>query len=116
MPLAIYKVPNGKLLKIFLETENDKIADLKITGDFFLYPEEKITLLEDALKNEPLDAETLKLKLENLIQHENLELFGLDAESIVTTILMAAEKPADQPTNQSTNQSTDQPADNPTSQ
>ena len=50
---SIYKVPNGKLLKIFLEfnEKNNSIESIKITGDFFAYPEETIEIMENKLKN-----------------------------------------------------------------
>ena len=39
---SIYKVPNGKLLKIFLDYDKktQSINYINITGDFFAYPEE----------------------------------------------------------------------------
>ena len=90
MPLqAIYKVPDGKLLKIFLEKEADTIQDIKITGDFFLHPEEKISALEDAIRGLKLDENTLRQKLKATVQNEGIELFGVDVESIVTAIFMA---------------------------
>lgn len=89
MQQAIYKVPEGKLLKIFLEEEDGKIANIKITGDFFMHPEEKITVLEDAVHGEVLEEEILREKLKNCINAESIELFGADAESIAKTILMA---------------------------
>lgn len=86
---AIYKVPNGKLLKVFLAIEEDTIIDIKITGDFFLHPEEKITILEDALNGASLDKENLQKIIEATIADEEIELFGVDPESIVKTILAA---------------------------
>lgn len=95
MQQLIYKVPNGKLLKIFITLEEDApsgvqiIQDIKITGDFFMHPEEKIVLLENVLKGEPWDGPNLTEKLNELISREKIELFGVDAESIVATILTA---------------------------
>ena len=43
---SVYKIPEGKLVKIGLETVDDKIKKIKITGDFFLYPEEMAKLLK----------------------------------------------------------------------
>lgn len=90
MQQAIYKVPEGKLLKVFLEQENKTIKEIKITGDFFIYPEEKISLLEESLLNESLEEDKLAKKLQTVVQQENLELFGVDAVSIAKTIIMAA--------------------------
>ena len=33
----IYKVPDGKLLKVFAEIEEGRFSKLSITGDFFLH-------------------------------------------------------------------------------
>ncbi|HBU06798.1 MAG TPA: hypothetical protein DEB09_01815 [Candidatus Magasanikbacteria bacterium] len=90
MQQAIYKVPNGKLLKIFLEQETGKITTVKITGDFFIYPEEKIVLLEQALLGEDLSEEKIAEKLKSVVEKENLELFGVDCESIAKVVIMAS--------------------------
>ncbi len=45
-----YKVPNGKMFRIDYELYNDEINKCKITGDFFLYPEEEIFGLEKCFK------------------------------------------------------------------
>jgi lipoate---protein ligase len=42
------KVPGGKLLRIKVDYDN-VINSVKITGDFFLHPEESITEIENAL-------------------------------------------------------------------
>ena len=48
---SVYKIPEGKLVKIELETTDNKIKKIKITGDFFLYPEEIISKLEKSLED-----------------------------------------------------------------
>ncbi|MFP4523831.1 MAG: lipoate protein ligase C-terminal domain-containing protein [Candidatus Woesearchaeota archaeon] len=45
-----HKVPGGKLLRLEVDLERDVIRSIRITGDFFMYPEPAITLLEEALK------------------------------------------------------------------
>ncbi|MFA5996003.1 MAG: lipoate protein ligase C-terminal domain-containing protein [Patescibacteria group bacterium] len=87
---AVYKIPNGKLLKIFLELDNNIIKNIKITGDFFIYPEEAIMSIEQALLQIPIIQERLKQKIQAVISAQQLELFGVDIESIVKTILLAA--------------------------
>jgi len=90
MKQAIYKVPDGKLLKIFLEEENGKIKNVKITGDFFMHPEEKITVLEEALRGADLNEQELQQKLKNCLETESIELFGADAGSMAKTVILAA--------------------------
>lgn len=95
MKKAIYKVPNGKLLKIFIDDigpERDrKIHGIKITGDFFTYPEENIEKLEQALTGKTLDQTILKETIDDFLKNTGTEFFGLDTESIVQTILAAQE-------------------------
>ena len=46
---AINKVAGGKLIKVSLGVEDGRIVDIKVTGDFFMHPEEKIEELENTL-------------------------------------------------------------------
>jgi len=43
------KVPGGKLVCIDVEGTEGKISSIRISGDFFLHPEETIEKIEDAL-------------------------------------------------------------------
>lgn len=89
MKKAIYKVPNGKLLKIFLEDSAGKISSIKITGDFFLYPEENLEKLENYLIGAVLKKEELSAKIEEFLKTAPTTFFGLDTESLIFTILNA---------------------------
>lgn len=93
MKKAIYKVPNGKLLKVFLDEADGKIKDIKITGDFFTHPEENIEKLEKFLKDADLTAETLGRKIRDFFAQNPTELFGVDEASIASTILQAHSQP-----------------------
>ena len=87
---SVYKVPNGKLLKISLiyDKKNHTIDQISIMGDFFAYPEEAVETLENSLKNIHLDKGSLLEKINNVIDENNFEFIGLDAEGLVTGILM----------------------------
>lgn len=89
MKKALYKVPNGKLLKVFLEDVDGKIDSVKITGDFFLHPEENIEKLEESLRGSEISKEILTERIEKFLKVTPTEFFGLDTESLVTTILAA---------------------------
>ena len=86
---SVYKVPNGKLLKIFLDynEKNSAIYNLKITGDFFAYPEEAIEIIENKLKNVFLKREILLEKINSIIKENNIEFIGLDAVGLTDGIL-----------------------------
>jgi lipoate---protein ligase len=84
----IYKTQ--KLIKILLEYNDQEdgkkiINSIKITGDFFLYPEESLEDLETQLKGTLLDRYKLKEKIDKCL--ENSEAFGFDTESMVAAIL-----------------------------
>jgi lipoate-protein ligase A len=87
---SIYKVPNGKLLKIFLEYDekSNLINEINITGDFFAYPEEAIEHMESKLKNTLLERENLLKKIHSIIKQRNIQFIGLDAEGLTQGILM----------------------------
>ena len=83
-----YKVyKSQKLIRIKLEydeTENT-INWITIAGDFFLYPEEALEILEAALIGTRLDRETLRQEIENCLK--NYEVYGFDSTSLTEAIL-----------------------------
>ena len=84
----IYKTK--KLIKIFLKYKDDKqgnriISSVRITGDFFLYPEESLENLEVQLKGTRLDKDNLKKKIDKCLN--NSEAFGFDSKSLSEAIL-----------------------------
>ncbi len=87
---SIYKVPNGKLLKIFLQYDEKRnlIEEINVMGDFFAYPEEAIELMENKLKNTRLEREHLLKKISSIIKEHNIQFIGLDAEGLTQGILM----------------------------
>ncbi len=89
MKKALYKVPNGKLLKIFVEEAGGIITSLRITGDFFIYPETRIEEAEQAMRGCAMNAEALTQRLEDFFAKAPAEFFGLDIPSLVHTIISA---------------------------
>ena len=81
----VYK--SQKLIRITLEydeTENT-INWITIAGDFFLYPEEALEILEAGLIGIRLDRETLKQEIDNCLK--NSEVYGFDSKSLTEAIL-----------------------------
>ena len=87
---SIYKVPQGKLLKISVEYDekNNMLRDIRITGDFFAYPEETIELMETKLRNVLMEREQLQEKICTIITEYHIEFIGVDAEGLTQGILM----------------------------
>jgi lipoate-protein ligase A len=87
---STYKVPLGKLLKISLEFDekNNVIRNIRITGDFFAYPEEAIELMETKLRNTVIEKELLQEKISSIITQYHIQFIGLNAEGLTQGILM----------------------------
>lgn len=86
---AEYKVKGGKLIKVELRKKDGKIDFIKITGDFFMHPEELIEDLERTLigcsLNEAEIAETIK----NFIKKHEVSLLGAAPEDFAKCIIKA---------------------------
>ena len=81
----IYK--SEKLVRIMLEydeTENT-ISRITISGDFFIYPEEALEILEAYLVGKKLERETLKQQIDNCL--ENIEVYGFNSATLTEAIL-----------------------------
>jgi len=87
---SIYKIPQGKLLKISVEyDEKDyRIKDICITGDFFVYPEEALEILETDLYHTVIDQQMLLEKISSIIKRNQIEFIGLNAEGLAKGIAM----------------------------
>ncbi len=86
-----YKVPGGKMIRIRAEVKNNFIHEVKITGDFFLHPEEGIELLEGALRGKELEREELETTLEDIIRGNSIQLVGVAVEDFVEALLRLKE-------------------------
>ena len=77
----------GKIVKIRLayKQESQVIHSIKITGDFFIHPEEVIEELEQELCGIKLKKEDLKKKVQQVLK--NSEFFGFEIDSLVDVIL-----------------------------
>ena len=60
----LYKAPKG-LIRISAEVENDLIIEIRVTGDFFMVPEDAVELLENHLRGVELSENYLKGALED---------------------------------------------------
>lgn len=92
MGKATYKVKGGKMIKIQLALENKKIKDLKITGDFFLHPEETIEEIEKNLRGHFLSMEELVHVIKETLTSKRAVLLGASFEDLVRCIIMAGER------------------------
>ena len=86
---ADYKVRGGKLLRVRLQVDEDTcIAEIRITGDFFMHPEEALEMLEQALLGAPLTPEGLLPRIETFFAGD-VQVIGADVDDFVQLLLAA---------------------------
>ena len=73
---------------VFDKTTNT-IQSIKITGDFFLHPEETIDLIESEIVGTKLEKEPVKKKLESLLS--DCEFYGFSIDSLSDAIIRCKE-------------------------
>jgi hypothetical protein len=87
MKRSIHKAVGG-LIRIALDA-SDVIRDIRITGDFFFYPEEAIELLEKELVGVRAREEDILNVITNFYKKNNIEALGLRPEDFVKAIKKA---------------------------
>ncbi len=83
-----YKVEGGKLLRLEIDIDNGVIIQIKITGDFFMHPEESIILIEEALKG--INVENVAHVVRNVIISRDIKVIGFTAEDLEKAIVQVS--------------------------
>jgi len=91
MGRAVYKVEGGKMIKVQLAQKDEKIEKIRITGDFFLHPEELIEEIEKMLIGSPLEQESISNSLSAFIEKKGATLLGAAPEDFAKCIMMASD-------------------------
>jgi lipoate-protein ligase A len=78
-----YKPKKGKLLRIDLEMDR-VIKRIRISGDFFMHPEEAIDEIENLLTG--LRAYEVEEKLDKYVKENDVRLVGITAKDIADAI------------------------------
>lgn len=90
MGTAEFKVPDGKLVEAKVKISKEKISEIRITGDFYMHPEDEIEELEKSLLGAPL--EKVSDTVHRFFKKKNITLVGIKPEDFTKVILMAAQK------------------------
>ena len=88
-----FKVPGGKLIAAEAEAEGGRIVRVKITGDFFMHPEEAIEELEVSLTGVPEDERSLEEAVNGFFGGRSIELIGVSPGDFVHVIRMSLRSP-----------------------
>ncbi len=88
---SVYKIPDGKLLKVFLtwDESSNQITKVLLQGDFFIHPESGIEEIEKALVGCALSENFMVSSIERVVSHFGMELFGVNSQGIAYGILLA---------------------------
>jgi lipoate---protein ligase len=84
---SIKKIPGGKLIRVDV-IYSKKVEHVKITGDFFLHPEELITVLEQSLTGAeiPLFKDLLVEHVETILNDNHATLIGFSPDDLISAL------------------------------
>jgi hypothetical protein len=83
-----YKVEGGKLLRVQANIKGGIIRDIKIRGDFFVYPETAIFKIEDFLKG--CNIKTFNDPLSKYLKEENIIIIGFGVSDLKKSLYLAS--------------------------
>ena len=72
----LLKTPGG-LIRVTATNENGLLHDVHISGDFFIYPAERLPELEQALENTPANTEAIQKRIDEFYQSVDIETPGV---------------------------------------
>jgi lipoate-protein ligase A len=88
-----FKVPGGKLVVVDLEVAGGKLADVRVSGDFFLEPDHALTAIDAALTGLPVSSEAGEIAAAvSAALPEDAVLLGFSAESVATAVRRALKR------------------------
>jgi len=88
-----YKVPGGKLVVVDLDVVDGRLSEVRLSGDFFLEPDDALPLIDAALSGLPADADgkVLAAAVERALP-DGAVLLGFDAAAIATAVRRAVHR------------------------
>lgn len=83
-----YKATKG-LIRVRADTSESKIREIMITGDFFMYPEDSLWILEKILQGTAISRETILAKIENFYSSIGVLTPGVTPDDFTEAIMRA---------------------------
>jgi lipoate-protein ligase A len=82
------KVKGGKYLRVNVEHDGSVVNGVKITGDFFFHPEDKLSLLESELVGTPIDEsdQNLAARIGVILSENRLTVLGFGPADLAALI------------------------------
>jgi lipoate-protein ligase A len=84
-----YKVPGGKLVVVDVEVEDGQLVDVRLSGDFFLEPDDALGHITEALEGIPAESGAGALAAAVGEATADAVLVGFDARSVALAVLRA---------------------------
>jgi hypothetical protein len=82
-----YKMPGGKLVVIDLDVRDGRLADVQLSGDFFLEPDSALRTINAALEDLPEHA--TETDLANAVRDalsSDVMMYGLSPEAVAVAV------------------------------
>lgn len=85
-----YKMPGGKLVVVDLAVRDGRLADVQLSGDFFLEPDSALDAINRALEGQPehADEATLAASVRDALATDVM-MYGLSPEAIAVAVRRA---------------------------
>ena len=88
-----FKVPGGKLVVVDLSVANGRLTDVRLSGDFFLEPDDALAAIDAALTGLPVESDARSIAAAvTAALPEGATMFGFSAESVATTVRRALQR------------------------
>lgn len=80
------KVEGGKLVRMELHLSDGKVTSIKITGDFFIHPEDSLQIIEKAfLSLDPKEkTDLLEIRLTDLVTSQGIQMLGVTPKALAS--------------------------------
>lgn len=89
---AILKKPGEKLLRVTVHPDGDRIGSVRLSGDFFIYPEETVFDIESCLVTLEPEPRAIIAAVEQVVHHRNIQMVGISPATIAEGVCMAMEE------------------------
>ena len=83
------KPDNSKLIRISYSIVDFKISNIKISGDFFIHPEEAIEIIEKSIIGLAIDFVIITTTLDRVLKENNIQMQGISTSTIADLIIQA---------------------------
>ncbi len=87
---SAYKAPGG-LIRVTMIIEENRIKEIMFSGDFWIYPQDKLAELEKSLTMAPTNREEITKIIRSFYEKEGIETPGVTPEDFATVINQALE-------------------------